>query len=408
MTSRTMKIEAVGRFTLVQTQRLCAAVASRAEALGALSRIKEDWEQAKALRDERTQTLTELVDQYAAAESSGDPVEAREVGHRLVKAHDDLRRAEASFAELDRKKRSYADTEKKLHARIVEMVGEFADGPDLFEDAEKVEIGQAWRQVPIGDVIPVYAKRFAAAGIGTLGELETRWKEGGSLGEIGEDLFRFACARLVVYARRQGFARTLPEPQTHDALIADLDELPADAAAEPGDDEGGDSEVQPEEKTAGKPSKKPGKRVAAPAEIVERDGARWCDRFRVLGDDEFEDEAADAGLDIDWTGLYTTAGDCVRACMADVEKASVRAGDQGWFVMEVESQNAVGFTYSAAVFHPQGSASPIERTGSDEDDGVAAVEEITEEPVQPARKKTGRKGSKKTGKKTGRKGSASA
>lgn len=162
----------------VQTERLFAAHASLCQTLTALEELKGEHTEAKKNREEREQAL--LVAIGAAREKHPDGEVPKDEQKSIFKIQQDYIRASNSWNLKDREKRRLDDLSKKLTERVLNMVKEAREGPDLFGAAAggSEEDKLAWRKVELADLVDsLMAGPLKESELFTIGDFLTAWAQ---------------------------------------------------------------------------------------------------------------------------------------------------------------------------------------------------------------------------------------
>lgn len=161
----------------VQTERLFAANTSRVQTETALDALKGDHTEAKKLRDERQAGLLDALEEVQKAHDDGKvpPDEQRAV----FKLQKDYRRALNAFELKDREKRRTEDQAKKLTARVLQIIEEAQEGPDLFAGKAGPDDKLAWRMVELADLVESQLSApFRENDVHNVGDFLKAWEQG--------------------------------------------------------------------------------------------------------------------------------------------------------------------------------------------------------------------------------------
>lgn len=157
----------------VQWQRIQAADISREQAELKLTEVAGNWKDAQKTLSERREALFEGM--KAAREGLVEGVLDMKTTNSIFGLEGDYEKSLTAWELLDREKRKQADLAKKLTERVLNLVKEGRESPDLYTEAEAKKRGpeaaDAWRRVLLDDVLEVgYAAPFRENGIMAIGD----------------------------------------------------------------------------------------------------------------------------------------------------------------------------------------------------------------------------------------------
>lgn len=225
----------MGMPSTVQWERIQAAAISREETEKRVETLKGQFTEAKKLREERQESL--FAGMKAAREGSDDKkgIDA-ETSKSLFKLEADYERAVNSFELVDREKRRTEDTAKKLTERVLRLLKEARDGPDLYNqaDADSKPDPLAWRKVMLSDLVEeLVAKPFQEQNIFSVGDFIKAWDQSDlerlvKAKDLPKKAVAYMAAKLVEYLKSRGV--DVPKSLADVPAAARLDDaVPAEA-----------------------------------------------------------------------------------------------------------------------------------------------------------------------------------
>lgn len=221
-----------------QWERIVAIDVSRLATKTDLDNVNADHSTAKQTARERSEALMEAI---AAAREQG-PKCKPSAWDSILTLDADYRRAEAKFEVLDREKRRLQDAERKATERLLALIKDTREGPDLFTKKGK-DAGddEGWKGVLIADLVgEAIGGALAAVRISTVGELIDDWTGILSLvkdKKLPKDIAMYAGGKVRAYleSRALKVPKALQDVQAPKIGKLDLDAIKVKEPEEEGE-----------------------------------------------------------------------------------------------------------------------------------------------------------------------------
>lgn len=203
----------------VEWLRLLGTHEAAKDARGKVEEVTGDWKEAQKLASDREETFDEAMqvveDNTSASRADND---------RVVEAGKDLRRAQKKVEALDRKRRKLVDLDKKLRARVFQILDDITgESGNLKLDGKPAP--DAWRHVLLDDILggPLHSAPYVKAGLKCVGDakdaLEANAKEDASIaalvraGDINKHQAKWLAVQVASNLNRRGIRHSIEVPK---------------------------------------------------------------------------------------------------------------------------------------------------------------------------------------------------
>lgn len=187
-----------------QCEAIIAAELSLTQTESELESAAGETTEAKKAMNERWDGLHKAIGEVRL-KFKGQQMDA-EAQRAIFGLDEDYQRSMDDYELKDRQRRKLVDHAKKLEARLRKVLVDARSGEDLFTSKKRVEDKDAWKTVPLENLIgEMMVLPFREADIYTVGNFIESWNENKG-NDVPAELFMYAAWKIVCFATDRGRA----------------------------------------------------------------------------------------------------------------------------------------------------------------------------------------------------------